>query len=119
VITQQRRAGEADFDGLRVRLVEVGEEAALGIVAAVDFVEEIDALETEIVIGGADDVGIVLELLDVDDGDFRPARIVVDGFGGLDITAKASRELMGWTTRPRLRNSRVAWMRRSIRSTMK
>jgi hypothetical protein len=78
--------------GLGVGLVEIGEEAAAGIVAAVDFVEEIDALEMDVVVGRADDVGVVPEFLDVDDGDLGPAGMVVDGAGGLDVLADAGFE---------------------------
>jgi hypothetical protein len=84
-LSNERRAGQADLDGIGVGLVEVGEEAALRIVAAVDFVEEVNALELDVVIRGFDDIRIVLELLDVDDGDFELAGIAVDGGVGLDV----------------------------------
>ena len=88
VIADERGAGEADLDGAGVGLVEIGEKAALRVVAAVDFVEEIDALEADVVVGRADDIRVVLEFLDIDDGDFRLAGIVVDGAGGLDVAGE-------------------------------
>ena len=88
VIAKKRCAGEADFDGLWVGFVEVGKKAAMRVVAAVDFVEEIHALKREIVVGGSDNVWIILEFLDVDDGDFRLAGIVVDRAGGFDVAGE-------------------------------
>lgn len=67
----KRRAGQPDFDGVYVGLVEVGKKRAFGVVAAVYFVEKIDALDGEVVVVTGDDIGIVLEFLDVNNGDFR------------------------------------------------
>ena len=53
-----------------------------------DLVEEVDALELEGVVGGTDDGGIVGEFLDVDDGDFELAGVVVDGLGGFDVAGE-------------------------------
>ena len=71
-----------------VGLVEVGEEAALRVVAAVHLVEEIDALEIDGVVGLADDVAVFLEFLNVDDGDFQLPVVVVDGLSGFDVSGE-------------------------------
>lgn len=71
--------------GVPVRLAEVGKEAAFGVVAAMHFVEEVDALNLEIVVAGGDHSGIILELLDIDHSDLGLAGVVVDGAGGLDL----------------------------------
>lgn len=81
----KRRAGQPDFDGVYVGLVEVGKKRAFGVVAAVYFVEKIDALDGEVVVVTGDDIGIVLEFLDVNNGDFRFAWVVVQGLGGFDV----------------------------------
>ena len=78
-------AGEADLDGTGIGLVEVGKKAAFGVVAAVDFVEEIDALDADGVIAVAQDIRVILEALDVDHGDLDLAGGVVDGDGGFDF----------------------------------
>lgn len=70
------------MDRFGVGLLEVGEEAAFGVVAAVDFVEEVDSLQVEGVVGGLYDIGIVLKFLDVDDRDFTASVIVMDGLWG-------------------------------------
>ena len=41
---EQRSAGQPDLDSLFVGLVQVGQEASLRIIAAVNFVQEVDAL---------------------------------------------------------------------------
>ena len=87
-LADERCAGEADLDGLRVGLIEIREEAAAGIVAAVDLVEEIDALELDVVIRSADDVGVVPEFLDINDGDLGPTGVIVNGAGGLDVAGE-------------------------------
>ena len=78
VIAQQRRAGQADLDGVAVGLAQIGEKAAFGVVAAVHFVEKVNALNADVVILGADHIRVVLEFLDIDDGDLRLAGVVVD-----------------------------------------
>ena len=83
--SDKRRAGQPDFDGVYVGLVEVGKKRTFGVVAAVYFVEEIDALDAQVVVAFGDDVGVVFEFLDVDDGDFRFAGMVVQGLGGFDV----------------------------------
>lgn len=45
-LPDQRRAGEADLDSLRIRFGEIGEETALGIITTVDLIRKIDALES-------------------------------------------------------------------------
>ena len=67
----KRRTGQPDFDGVYVGLIEVGKKRACGVVAAVYFVEKIDALDGEVVVVTGDNIGIVLEFLDVNNGDFR------------------------------------------------
>ena len=52
------------------------------------FVEKIDALDGEVVVVTDDDIGVVLEFLDVNNGDFRFACVVVQGLGGFDIGSK-------------------------------
>ena len=64
-----------------VGLVEVGKKRAFGVVAAVYFVEKIDALDGEVVVVTGDNIRVVFEFLDVDDSDFRLACVVVQGFG--------------------------------------
>ena len=81
-------AGESDLDGVAVGLLQVGEEAAARVVAAVHFVEEVDALDVEVVVLGRGDIGIVLELLDVDDGDLGLAAVVAGSDIGLDVAGK-------------------------------
>ncbi len=46
----KRRAGQPDFDGVYVGLVEVGKKRAFGVVAAVYFIKKIDALDGEVVV---------------------------------------------------------------------
>ena len=67
----KRRAGQPDFDGVYVRLIQVGKKRAFRVVAAVYFVKKINALDGKVVVVTGDDIGIVFEFLDVDDGDFR------------------------------------------------
>ena len=81
----KRRAGQPDFDGVYVGLVEVGKKRAFGVVAAVYFVEKIDALDGEVVVVTGDNIRVVFEFLDVDDSDFRLACVVVQGLGGFDV----------------------------------
>jgi hypothetical protein len=72
-IPNERCASEPNFDGLSVGLVEVGQETAFGVVATVNLIEEVNALEIETVIGCTNNVWIILELLDVNDGDLGAA----------------------------------------------
>ena len=88
VIAQKRRTGETDFDGVAVRLAEVGQKTALRVVAAVHFVQKIDALDAEVVIFGANHIWIILKLLDVDHGDFRLATVVVQYLRRFDVASK-------------------------------
>ena len=71
-----------------IGLAEIGQKTALGIVAAVDLIEEIDPLDTDIVIFGPHDVRVILELLDIDHGDLRFAGVVMNDLGGLDVPGK-------------------------------
>ena len=84
----KRRAGQPDFDSVYVGLVEVGKKRAFGVVAAVYFVEKIDALDGEVVVVTGDDIGVVLEFLDVNNGDFRFACVVVQSLSGFDVGSK-------------------------------
>ena len=68
--TDKRRAGQPDFDGVYVGLIEVGKKRAFGVVAAVYFVEKINALDGEVVVVTGDNIGVVFEFLDVNNGDF-------------------------------------------------
>ena len=83
--TDKRRAGQPDFDGVYVGLIEVGKKRAFGVVAAVYFVEKINALDGEVVVVTGDNIGVVFEFLDVNDGDFRFACVVVQSLGGFDV----------------------------------
>jgi len=54
----------------------------------VHLVEEIDALDGDVIILGAHHVRVILELLDVDHSDLRPAGVVVQGLGCLDVAGE-------------------------------
>ena len=85
---------QPDLDRITVRLVEIGKEAALGVVTPVDFVEEVHTLKAEGVVSAANDIRIVLEALDIDYGDLGLSRVIVDGEVGFDVLVNSSRELM-------------------------
>ncbi|MCY1359211.1 hypothetical protein D9M69_457680 [compost metagenome] len=95
VVAQQWCAGKTDLDGVGVRLAQVGKETALGVVAAVYFIEKVHALDGDVVVIGRNDIRVVLEFLDVDHGDFRFARMVVDHLGCLDGTGKGFARIDG------------------------
>ena len=82
------------------------------------FVEKIDALDGEVVVVTGDDIGVVLEFLDVNNGDFRFACVVCKVWADL-MSAKASRLSMVWMTKSRAVNSRCACFNKSSLSTMK
>ena len=52
------------------------------------FVQEIDALDTDIIIRTGHHIGIILKLLDIDHGDFGAATQIVKDAGGLDLLGK-------------------------------
>ena len=81
----KRRAGQPDFDGVYVGLVEVGKKRAFGVVAAVYFIEKINALDGEVVVVTGDNIGVVFEFLDVNDSDFRFTCVIMQGLSGFDV----------------------------------
>ena len=88
LLADQRGTGEADLYRIAVRLFQVGEEATLGVVAAMHLVEEVHALHGEVVILRGGDVRVVLELLDVDHGNLGRAAVVAGGAALLDVAGK-------------------------------
>lgn len=84
----KRRAGQPDFDGVYVGLVKVGKKRAFGIIAAVYFIKKIDALDGEVIVVTSDDIGVVFEFLDVNNGDFRFTCVIVQGLGRFDVGSK-------------------------------
>ena len=84
----KRRAGQPDFNGVYVGLVEVGKKRAFGIVAAVYFIEKINALDGEVVVVTGDNIGVVFEFLDVNNGDFRFTCVIMQGLSGFDVGNK-------------------------------
>ncbi len=88
IITKKRGAGQTNLNGVWIRLAEVGKKTALGIVAAVHLVEEVDPLDTDIIIFGSNNVRVILELLDIDDGDLRFAGVIMNDLGSLYILSK-------------------------------
>ena len=53
-----------------------------------NLVQKIHALDAEVVVLGSHHVRVVLELLDVDHRDFRPAAVVVHHLRGIDVAAE-------------------------------
>lgn len=95
VLTQERRAGQADFDRVAIRLIQIGQETALGIVAAVHFIQKVNALNGDIVIFSGYDVRVVFEFLDIHHGDLRPARMVVDDLRHSDVSTECFTRVNG------------------------
>ncbi len=52
------------------------------------FVEKVHPLNADIVVLGGNHIRVILELLDIDHGDFRFAGMVVDDLSGFDGAAK-------------------------------
>jgi len=92
--------GESNLDGVLVGLAEVGEKTARWVVAAVDFIEEVDALDIDIVVLGTDYVRVVLKLLDIDYGDLRLAGVIVNCFGRFDVTGEGLSAIDGVYRQP-------------------
>ncbi|GCV20811.1 hypothetical protein HmCmsJML025_03606 [Escherichia coli] len=53
-----------------------------------DFIEEVHALDVDVVVFGGDDIRVIAEFLDVDDGDFRFAVVVVQRLRCFDIASE-------------------------------
>ena len=100
VVAQKRRAGKADLDGATVGLTEVRKKTSLRVVTAVNLIEKINALDVDIVVLGAHDVGIILKFLDVDDGDLRLAGMVVHYLSGLDVASEGLSAVDGVDNEP-------------------
>src|SRR5690606_9297441 len=67
---------------------QVRQEAALRVIAAVNFIQKVNALDGNIVIIGGDNIGVVFELLDIHNRDFGFAGMVVDHLVRFDIAGK-------------------------------
>ena len=52
------------------------------------FIEKINALNGEVIVVTGDDIGVILEFLDVNNGDFRFACVVVQSLGGFDVDSE-------------------------------
>ena len=88
IVAEQRRSGQPDFDGPGIRFVQIGQETAFGIVAAVYFIQKIDPLDIELVIVAAHHIPVFPELLDIHHRDFRFSGGIVQGRGGLQVVHK-------------------------------
>jgi hypothetical protein len=77
------------------------------------------ARNVEVVVLGRGDIRIVLELLDVDDGDLGRAAVVAGSDIGLDVAGKRFAAVDDVDVRPHMRNSSRACLSKFSRSTMK
>ena len=82
---EQGSSRESNLDGIAVGLVEIRQEAALRIVAAVHFIQKIDALKIQRVVGVFYNIRVVLKTVDIHDGDLGEPGVIVNGEVGFDV----------------------------------
>ena len=82
---EQGSSREPNLDGIAVGLVEIRQEAALRIVAAVHFIQKINALEIQGVVAVFYNIRGVRKTVDIHDGDLRESGMIVNGEVGFDV----------------------------------